>query len=135
MPLYVKLPSAAGDALHRAAQARGVPKKELVAELVTRYIDVDAPRAAAIKRVEPVGERGPMMGVYSFQATTPPDLPEVLNAAQAGELLQISEHTVIELAEAGRLPGKKLGPVWRFSRTGLVAWLETPDTQHKEHRK
>jgi excisionase family DNA binding protein len=70
------------------------------------------------------------MGVYSFQATPPTNPPEVLNAAQAGELLQISEHTVIELAEAGRLPGKKLGPVWRFSRNGLVAWLETP-----EHKK
>ena len=41
--------------------------------------------------------------------------------------LQIDEKNVIELAEAGKLPGKKLGPVWRFSRDALVAWLSTPE--------
>ncbi len=65
-----------------------------------------------------------MVGAYSFQ---PYDPPEIMTAAQAGEFLQISEKNVIELADAGKLPGKKLGPVWRFSRDALVAWLATPD--------
>jgi excisionase family DNA binding protein len=34
---------------------------------------------------------------------------------------------VVELAEAGKLPGRKLGSVWRFSRAALVAWLATPE--------
>ncbi len=70
-----------------------------------------------------------MIGTYSFQ---PYDPPEVMNAEQAGQFLQISEHNVIELAEAGKLPGKKLGPVWRFSRDALVAWLATPEPTRKE---
>ena len=52
-----------------------------------------------------------------------------MNAEQAGQFLQIDEKIVIELAEAGKLPGKKLGPVWRFSREALVAWLSTPEGQ------
>ena len=34
---------------------------------------------------------------------------------------------MIELAEAGKLPGRKLGDAWRFSRAALVAWLSTPE--------
>jgi hypothetical protein len=33
-----------------------------------------------------------------------------MNAEQAGLFLQIDEKNVIELAEAGRIPGRKLGP-------------------------
>ena len=134
VPLYVKLPSAANDKLHRAAQALGVAKKELVAALVTRYVDPDsqqglsALRTDATRRFVTAGSAEPMVGTYSFQ---PYDPPEVMNAEQAGQFLQISERNVIELAEAGRLPGKKLGPVWRFSRDALVAWLATPDQVRK----
>ena len=46
-----------------------------------------------------------------------------MNAKQAGNLLQISEELVLELAEAGELPGRKLGTQWRFSRSALLAWL------------
>jgi hypothetical protein len=31
------------------------------------------------------------------------------------------------MAEAGKLPGRKLGAVWRFSRAALVAWLSGPE--------
>jgi excisionase family DNA binding protein len=50
-----------------------------------------------------------------------------MNADQAGQFLQIDAAVVIEMAEAGRLPGRKLGSVWRFSRAALVAWLSTPE--------
>ena len=50
-----------------------------------------------------------------------------MNAEQAGQFLQIEEHIVNELAEAGTLPGRKLGTAWRFSRAALVAWLAGPE--------
>lgn len=50
----------------------------------------------------------------------------MLTAEQAGQLLQIPESVVLELAEAGRLPGRKLGAVWRFARAALVDWLARP---------
>ena len=133
-PLYVRIPTTAVDKLDRAAAALGVHKKDLVADLVSKYVDPDSQRGLTALgsfagRRPPDTNDGPlMMGTYSFQ---PYDPPEIMNAAQAGQFLQIEEHNVIELAEAGRLPGKKLGPVWRFSREALVQWLATPDTKDK----
>ncbi len=49
-----------------------------------------------------------------------------MNAGQAGQFLQVDESVVVEMAEAGKLPGRKLGAEWRFSRAALVAWLSSP---------
>jgi excisionase family DNA binding protein len=105
--LYVKIPASAGEKLDRAAEALGVHKKDLVAGLVDRY-------------VEPTMS----VGTYSFE---PYDPPEVMSADQAAQFLQIEEKLVIELAEKGELPGRKLGKAWRFSRAALVAWLAAPE--------
>ncbi|HEY4240663.1 MAG TPA: helix-turn-helix domain-containing protein [Kofleriaceae bacterium] len=120
-PLYVKLPTAAVDKLHRAATALGVHKKDLVAGLVNTYVDPDSQQGLSALGTT-------MVGSYSFQ---PYDPPEIMNAEQAGQFLQIDERNVLELAEAGKLPGKKLGPAWRFSRAALVAWLSTPEKPNK----
>jgi len=130
--LYVRLPATAVDKLDRAAEALGVHKKDLVAGLVSKYVDPDSrhglsalgslsqPRRVTVE----LGDTGPTLGTYSFQ---PYDPPEVMNAEQAGQFLQIDEKVVNELAEAGKLPGRKLGPSWRFSRAALVAWLAGPE--------
>jgi excisionase family DNA binding protein len=131
--LYVRLPATAVDKLDRAAEALGVHKKDLVAGLVSKYVDPDTRQGLSAlgslsqpRRVTvDLGEPSPTLGTYSFQ---PYDPPEVLNAEQAAQLLQIDENVVIELAEAGKLPGRKLGAVWRFSRAALVAWLAGPET-------
>jgi hypothetical protein len=127
--LFVRLPADAVDRLRRAADALGMRKKDLVAGLVTRYVDPDTRRGldalgalASHKVTVEAGDGGPTVGSYSFQ---PYDPPEVLSAEQAGQFLQIDEALVIELAEAGTLPGRKLGAAWRFSRAALVAWLAT----------
>jgi hypothetical protein len=131
IPLYVRLPKTEGDKLDRAAAALGVAKKDLVAGLVSRYVDPDSQRGLSeldsLSTKRPLigrADSGLTMGTYSFQPYEP---PEVMNAEQAGQFLQIDPNNVIELAEAGKLPGKKLGPVWRFSRDALVEWLSTPD--------
>jgi excisionase family DNA binding protein len=128
--LFVRLPADAVDRLRRAADALGMRKKDLVAGLVTRYVDPDTRRGlnalgtlASHKVTVAATDGGPAVGSYSFQ---PYDPPEVMSAEQAGQFLQIDEALVVELAEAGTLPGRKLGTVWRFSRAALVAWLATP---------
>lgn len=117
-PLYVKLPQNAVDKLHRAAEELGVPKKDIVAGLVTKYLDPVTPE--------------PSIGSYSFR---PYDLPEVMTVEQAARFLQLEEKAVLELAEAGTIPGKRIGPVWRFSREAVVAWLSTPETPEKERKR
>ncbi len=135
--LFVRLPANAVDKLDRAAEALGVRKKDLVAGLVTRYVDPDSRRGlrelsvVASQKITLEGsETGTKVGSYSFQ---PYDPPEVMNAAQAGEFMQVDEAVVVELAEAGKLPGRKLGSAWRFSRAALVAWLSAPEKE-KEKR-
>jgi hypothetical protein len=129
--LYVRLPGEEADKLDRAAQALGVHKKDLVAGLVSRYVDPDTQRGlgelgelATPRRVTvELGENAPAVGSYSFH---PYELPEVLTPEQAGQLLQLAAQVVIGLAESGELPGRKLDGEWRFSRAGLVAWLDAP---------
>ena len=117
--------------IDRAAEALGMRKKDLVAGLVSKYVDPDSRRGLTALGALPghritanLVEKGPASGSYSFQ---PYDPPEVMNAAQAASFLQIEEAVVIELAAAGKLPGRKLGAEWRFSRTALVGWLSPPE--------
>jgi len=134
--LYVRLPAHAVDKLHRAAEALGVHKKDLVAGLVTRYVDPDSRRGLSAlgqlsqpRRVTiDLGEPAPTMGSYSFQSYDP---PEVLSPEQAAQLLQLEEKVVIELAEAGEVPGRKLGGAWRFSRAAVLDWLSRPGEPEK----
>lgn len=135
--LFVRLPAAAVEKLDRAAERLGMRKKDLVAGLVSKYVDPDSHRGLSAlgtlstpKVTVDLGAPGPTLGAYSFQPyepELPALLPEVLNAQQAGQLLQVDEALVVELAEAGKLPGRKLGAVWRFSRAALVAWLSTTE--------
>ena len=129
--LFVRLPATAVDKLDRAAEALGMRKKDLVAGLVSKYVDPDSRRGLTALGALPghrvtatFAEKSPISGSYSFQ---PYDPPEVMNAAQAGAFLQIEEAVVLELAAAGKLPGRKLGAEWRFARAALLAWLAAPE--------
>jgi excisionase family DNA binding protein len=128
--LFVRLPTDAVEKLDRAAEALGMRKKDLVAGLVSRYVDPESPRglhalgALSIRGAANHGEPTPTIGAYSFQ---PYDPPEVMNALQAAQFLQIEETVIIEMAETGKLPGRRLGDAWRFSRAALVAWLAKPE--------
>jgi excisionase family DNA binding protein len=168
--LYVRLPANAVEKLHRAAAALGVHKKDLVAGLVSKYVDPDSERGltelTTLSRPQvtiEMGSRGPTVGAYTFRSHDDPDgergrtdlttasprrvtvdmgspgptlgaysfqpydPPEVMSAEQAAEFLQVPEKIVVELAESGKLPGRKLGSLWRFSRDALVNWLATPE--------
>ena len=130
----MRLPAQAADKLDRAAEALGVAKKDLVAGLVTKYVDPDSkkgltalgalsqPRRVTVE----LGQTGPTLGSYSFQPHDAPEAVEVMNIEQTAELLQLEPKLVLELAEAGKLPGRKLGKDWRFSRTAVIAWLAGP---------
>ncbi len=49
---------------------------------------------------------------------------EVLTIREAAGFLKLSDQHVRRLAEAGELPGRKLGDRWRFSRQALLRHLE-----------
>jgi|SRR5215207_9647367 len=127
--LYVRLPHAEFEKLDRAAEALATNKKALVTTLVSHYVDPDS--TAGLDRLREIAARPHRVTVdlpgdtlaVGHHAFTPAALPDVLTPAQAAELLQVAEDEVVELAEAGKLPGRRIGDRWRFSRPALIAWL------------
>jgi len=49
----------------------------------------------------------------------------LLTPIQAAKLLQVNPKTVKKLAIAGRLPGLKIGRLWRFRESALESWIDS----------
>ena len=126
--LYVRLPQHEAHKLDRAAEALSTNKKAIVTSLVSRYVDPDSPggldelRSGLEPRRVTVNLPNESIAV-GHHAFTPHPAPDVLTAEQAAELLQVGEAEVLALAEAGTLPGRRIGDKWRFSRPALIEWL------------
>jgi excisionase family DNA binding protein len=81
---------------------------------VASHLAADEPPAA-------IGAlKGAPVGRASFTAAQG---PEVLTLEELAELLSLDVKTARGLAEAGELPGRKLGDEWRFSRRAVLDWL------------
>src|SRR3954470_21605593 len=118
--LFVRIPSAEAEKLHRASDALGTPKRELITKLVAQF-DPEDPvwtREVAGPVAGAQAEFG--FGQHSFR---PASELEILTPAQLAELLQVDEEVVVGLAEQRELPGRKVGEEWRFSRETIRAWL------------
>jgi excisionase family DNA binding protein len=57
----------------------------------------------------------------------------VLTVSEVSEYLKLAESTVYRLAKENKLPGRKVGGAWRFSRKGLDEWLMQPADIHGEN--
>jgi excisionase family DNA binding protein len=52
--------------------------------------------------------------------------PDVLTAEEAAGLLRTGVDKVRRDAASGAIPGRRVGGVWRFSRTALLSLLSEP---------
>ncbi|MDO8210620.1 helix-turn-helix domain-containing protein [Conexibacter sp. CPCC 206217] len=141
-PLFVRLSAEQGERLDRAVTAIDARKKDLVAGLVDRYVDPDSPAGLeALRAVAEIG-RGELAGAVAVRtprddvteagtadpdavadtALDSPDRP-ILTPAGAATLLGVREVDVLELAEHGELPGRRVAGAWRFARHALIAWV------------
>jgi excisionase family DNA binding protein len=116
-PLFVRIPTSEAQKLHRAADALGRPKRELIANLVARYVDPENPAT-----LSQLGGAETEMSVGSAWFRPAEEL-EILTPAQLAGLLQVEEETVIGMAERKEIPARKVGEEWRFSREAVLAWL------------
>jgi excisionase family DNA binding protein len=119
--LFVRLPIEEAEKLDRFAFERRVPKRDVVRTLLAEHLD----EADVIWRrpLPPIDvPPGPevVVGRADF---TPANAPEVLTVDQAAELLQVQPDDVRALADAGELPGRRIGEEWRFLRRAVLAWL------------
>jgi excisionase family DNA binding protein len=122
--LFVRLPREEADKLDRFVFEHRIPKRDVVRRLVAEHLDAGdviwrQPLPPPVPMpVPPVPEV--VVGRAEF---VPTEAPEVLTIDEAAELLHAEPEAVRELAEAGRLPGRKIGDEWRFLRRAVLAWL------------
>ncbi len=55
----------------------------------------------------------------------PGPVTDVLLAPEVAVLLRLHAKTVYKLAEAGVIPGKRIGRSWRFSRIDVLKFIST----------
>jgi excisionase family DNA binding protein len=127
--LFVRLPVEEADKLDRVAFRMKAPKREVVRRLLSG-LDPDATdvlwERPAPAPVPPTPVTAPLSGpelVVGRADLAPTEPPEVLDPAGVAALLQADEAAVVELAEAGELPGRRVGGEWRFLRRAVLAWL------------
>ena len=122
--LFVRLPLEEAEKLDRFAFERRMPKRDVVRRLVAERLD-DADvlwhRPAPPPFTMPIPPDAEM--VVGRAEFVPSSASEVLTAEQAAELLQTDADAVRELADAGELPGRRIGDEWRFLRRAVLAWL------------
>jgi excisionase family DNA binding protein len=59
-------------------------------------------------------------------------IEQLLSARELAEILGFSASTVVDWAEAGRLPAFKVGGRLRFRESEVLAWLETKRAGQEE---
>jgi excisionase family DNA binding protein len=103
-PLYVRLATDAAQRIDAAVAASGLTKRQIVEDAVRSHLDAG---------------RNFVVGRVALQET----LPDVLTVGEAAALLRVEEADVTAAAEAGELPGRRIGSEWRFAREALMVWL------------
>jgi excisionase family DNA binding protein len=59
----------------------------------------------------------------------------VLTTPEAAQYLRVSESVLLREAEAGKIPGRKLGGEWRFTELAVANWLNATSTAPTPKRK
>jgi len=105
VPLYVRLPRAQAAALDQLVDSTGRRKQQLVSELLSDRLEVGYAE------------------VHERPVHTPGAEADVLTLDELAELLRVDPGPVLQRAQRGELPGRRLGAEWRFSRVAVLDWL------------
>jgi hypothetical protein len=98
---------------------------------------VEATAAAAVAAAAAAQAAAAAGGILGpFGGFVPPPVAmsffHVFTVADAAQFLRVAESVVIAEAEAGRLPGRKLGNEWRFLEFALAEWLRIGQSSKTE---
>lgn len=119
--LYVRIPLPEAAKLDAAAERLGRTKRDVIAALVAEHLDEDVRFEAQPRRVVIEDTPGELrLGHHRF---SPAPAPEVLTLEEAAALLRVEVGALRAWAQAGEVPGRRLGDDWRFRREALLDWL------------
>jgi excisionase family DNA binding protein len=119
--LFVRLPREEAEKLDRFVFENKVPKRDVVRRLLAEHLDADVVWRQPLSPPVPIS--APPEVVVGRADFVPTEAGEVLTIDEVAELLQAEPDAVRELAESGRLPGRKIGDDWRFLRRAVLGWL------------
>lgn len=60
---------------------------------------------------------------------------DVLTVQEAADFLKLSPSTIYRHAKQKKLPARKIGGAWRFSRLALQNWLDTSEMQAESQQE
>ncbi len=112
-PLYVRLAADQARRLDQAVSTSGKTKRQLVEDALREHVSED----------------GLIVGRVALREET----PEVLTVGEAASLLRLDEDQVVQAAQRGELPARRIASDWRFSRLALLSWLrgDQPQLDHE----
>jgi excisionase family DNA binding protein len=57
------------------------------------------------------------------------DNDQIMTIGEVSHYLKLARSTIYRHAQKGKLPGRKIGGAWRFSRRSLDEWLAAQSTE------
>lgn len=57
---------------------------------------------------------------------------EIITVPEVAKMLSLSEITVYRLAKLGKIPARKVGRCWRFSKQAIEKWLSCQPSWEEE---
>ena len=65
----------------------------------------------------------PQMDTADTEEGNGNDLPDILTVEEVSDWLRVNKKTVYDAASRGEIPCRKIGRVYRFSKTVVLQWL------------
>ena len=56
---------------------------------------------------------------------------DILTTTEAGEILEVNQSRIRQLLIAGRLTGRKHGPVWMLDRKSVERYAKSPERDRR----
>lgn len=57
---------------------------------------------------------------------------EIMTLPEVADYLRVTERTIYDWAQKGKIPAVKLGSAWRFKRSEIERWMEERKTKPRE---
>ena len=134
IPVSLSLPTPILDLPNTYNNLADCDPAAITRDLVTREVGViawDQIRGSAIVVLKLIGGISEKMTTFydrsgsSPPTTAPVGFEPLLDSQQAAVLLQIHPKTLQKLAREGKVPGHRIGDLWRFRTSELDGWLNT----------
>jgi excisionase family DNA binding protein len=117
--LYVRVPATLAERLDRVSERLGMSKRDIITRLVGDRLEVED----ALQPIRIWEDDKPPAGGFVPAARNTD--AEVMSLEEAAGLLRVDAADLRDMAEAGDVPARKVGQLWRFSRTALLIWLRS----------